>query len=288
MIASMTAFAREAFQSPRGQFIWELRSVNHRYREIQFKIPDAFRLWEPSWRNFAHQKIQRGKLDCCLIFSQGSELAGEYRLNMAVLDQLLTHTRLIAQRAGVPVTLEAGAMLQWPDMLLTMSPEITALEEPLRVLFSQALDSLQAGREREGQALATYLMEKLERSQWHVARVREQLPRIKEDTKRRMLQRLEEVQISVEPQRLEQEWVFYVQRMDVEEELDRMEAHIHEVSRVLQAEGPMGRRLDFLMQEMTREANTLASKSSHTEITREAVELKVLIEQMREQIQNVE
>jgi len=284
----MTAFARGTAQEEWGHATWEMRSINHRYLDLTFKIPDIFREWEQTWRHLVAKSLQRGKVDCYLTYVPSKQTRGEYRLNRELVDELVGNCQAIMQYPGVKTAVPAMDLLRWPEVLIQQSGDFSILKEPLTQALEQVLVTLVDFRQREGNALAQFLASRLHQVLIHVGQVRKLLPPCLMAQKQKIMQKLNEIQVSADAQRLEQEFVFYAQRMDVEEEVDRLETHVKEATRAIEEGGAVGRRLDFLMQEMGREANTLSSKSLSTEITQEAIELKVLIEQMREQIQNVE
>lgn len=288
MIASMTAFAHHSAHGEWGHAIWEIRSVNHRYLDLNFKIPDNFREWEQSWRHLAAKSLHRGKVDCSLTYLPSEQTAVHYKLNKDLVEQLVFHGRVVARHPSVSENFSAFELLQWPGVLHPVQKDLAFIKSHLTELFEKTLNTLENARFREGKAIGKHLVQKLNKVADHVKHVRKHLPECREALKQKIIQRVEELQLTLDPQRLEQELVLYVQRIDVEEEMERLDTHAKEAIRVIGQEGPAGRRLDFLMQEMGREANTLASKSQNTGVTQEAIELKVLIEQMREQIQNVE
>lgn len=288
MIASMTAFARDAAQGEWGHATWEIRSINHRYLDLSFKIPDNFREWEQNWRHLAAKKLNRGKIDCYLTYYSSKETVSQYQLNRGLVDQLVSNCQAVMEYPGIKPTVQAMDILRWPEVLIQQHRDLSMLKSPLTELLELAIDKLVEARHREGHAIAEFLLAKLSQISVHVSAARKLLPICLQAQKQKITNRLNEIQATMDPQRLEQELVFYAQRMDVEEEMERLETHVKEATRVIQQGGAAGRRMDFLMQEMGREANTLASKSLSTDLTQEAIELKVLIEQMREQIQNVE
>lgn len=288
MIASMTAYARTATQQPWGQAIWELRSINHRYLDLSLKLPDNFREWEIEWRNMVSNTLFRGKVECHLTFMSSSQTAPLLNVNAALLEQLLASYKTVLQYPGISPTINAMELLRWPEVLRTAERELSFLKEPLTALLRAALEELVQMRYREGNALAELLRARLGQVSQQITIAKERLPLSLQAQKQKIEQKIAEMKINVDPQRLEQELVFYAQRMDVEEEVERLATHVKEVERTLEGKGAMGRRLDFLMQELNREANTLAAKSVDPQVTGAALELKVLIEQMREQIQNVE
>lgn len=288
MITSMTAFARVTGQGEWGSATWEVRSVNHRHLDLSFKISDNFREWEQNWRHLAAKSLHRGKVDCYLTYVSSRQTRGEYRLNQELVDELVSNCQAMMQYPGVSEKLSALDLLRWPEALTQLPGDLSLLESPLTALLDKALSKLVEVRQQEGKALAQFIVGRMKQSLIHLEKVRKFLPASINAQKQKIMQKLSDIQASVDPHRLEQEFVFYAQRMDVEEEMDRFETHANEVIRVIEAGGPVGRRLDFLMQELGREANTLSAKSLNLDVTQEAIELKVLIEQMREQIQNVE
>ena len=283
---SMTAFARELCQSP-APIAVELRSVNHRYLDCHFKLPDALRAIEPRLREALGRELSRGKVDC-LLRIQGEGATNALALNHDRLRQVaaaLGELRSVLPDAGPPDTL---ALLQFPGVCSDGGDDGEAIGAAAVELFTRALASLAATRAREGKQLGEFLDRRLAALEAEVAALRAELPALRQRQEERLRRRLAELEQPVDDGRLEQELVRLLQKSDVDEELDRLDAHVAEIRRVLDAGGPCGRRLDFLMQELNREANTLSSKATTSGTTQRAVELKVLIEQMREQIQNIE
>ncbi len=287
MIASMTAFARAAALQEWGQATWELRSVNHRYLDLTFKMPESFREWEVEWRNVLSKTLQRGKVECHLSFLPSAKTAAPLQLNENLVSQLLNSVKTLATQAAVSPDVKVMELLRWPDVLRQGAADYSELKLPLTTLLTQAGALLVKTRQQEGAALKVVLDAKSMQVLEQVRVVKERLPLCIEAQKQKITQKLADINANVDKERLEQELVFYAQRMDVEEEVDRLVTHVKAVEEALKSPGS-GRRLDFLMQEMNREANTLAAKSSDSLVTKAAVELKVIIEQMREQIQNVE
>ncbi len=288
MIHSMTAFARESGTTERGVLTVELRSVNHRYLDCSFKLPDFLRPLEPLLREAAGKVLARGKLDCLIRLQAHAAAEGELRVNEAQLDALLDAAQLVAEKLPdirPPTALE---VLQFPGICHADESSDEAVQKSAAELFRRAVEALVENRRREGEKLAAMILDRLSQVEQEVQATRELLPGLKQQQRERILARIGELGVDIERDRLEQELVYLAQKADVDEELDRLEAHIGEVRRTLEKGGPCGRRLDFLMQEFNREANTLSSKSNAGSTTRNAVELKVLIEQMREQIQNIE
>lgn len=290
MTASMTAFARRETATPWGGLAWELRTVNHRYLELSFKLPEDLRAVEPLARELIGKRLGRGKVDCSLRLTARETAEG-------VLDEALV-ARLVALAqktqglaASIGATVEPWRMvdlLRWPGVFRSAAVDSEALARAATDLLTAALDELATTREREGAQLAVIIGQRLAAMEEIVARMRTVIPDVRQNFRDRLLARLAEVRAELDPARLEQEMLLFAQKTDVDEELDRLTTHVTEVRRVLADKGQVGRRLDFLMQELNREANTLGSKAADVRVTNAAVDLKVLIEQMREQVQNIE
>jgi uncharacterized protein (TIGR00255 family) len=287
MIHSMTAFARAEQAGNNGTLSWELRSVNHRYLEPHLRLPEAFRDLEGAVREALRNGLSRGKVECALrINDDCSGKALQVDLQRAA--QLVAAAESVAGLIKQPAALNPLEVLGWPGVLVADAADPQALNQVALALFSQALNDLKNGRAREGAELAKLLNERLDSILEQVVTLRELVPQMLAGQRQKILDRCAEMQAELDPQRLEQELVMLAQKSDVAEELDRLNTHVSEVRRVLKAGGQAGRRLDFLMQELNREANTLGSKAFDTRSTQAAVNLKVLIEQMREQVQNIE
>ena len=288
MIHSMTSFARESTNTDQGVLTVELRSVNHRYLDCSFKLPDALRPLEQKLREKAGTVLARGKLDCLIRLQAHPSRIGELQVNSQQLQKLLTATQAVAQQMDDTRPFSALEVLQFPGIYAAEEHSDEALQKDAQLLFDKALDNMAQNRSREGEKLAGMITGRLQQVAAEVTATREVLPSLLQQQRDRITTRIAGLDIEVDNNRLEQELVYMAQKADVDEELDRLEAHIGEVQRTLDKGGPCGRRLDFLMQELNREANTLSSKSISSTTTQNAVELKVLIEQMREQIQNIE
>lgn len=289
MLRSMTAFARTDLRQEWGSLTWEIRSVNHRYLEPQFRLPESLKELEPELRELLRNSIKRGKLECNLKFQPEAQAAsGALHLNLELAQDMNRVLNQINRLLDNPAHINAFDILQWPGVLQVEETDLEPVKEEALRLFEEALDRLIEIREREGQHLRPLIEDRLDQIVKIVAQVRDLLPEILQRQREAILARFEELQIELDPNRLEQEMVLLAQKADVAEELDRLDAHVKEVRATLNSRDAVGRRLDFLMQELNREANTLSSKSIVTETTRSAVDLKVLIEQMREQIQNIE
>jgi uncharacterized protein (TIGR00255 family) len=288
MIASMTGFARREATGPWGTLVCELRSVNHRFLECSFRLPDEVRATEPELRQIATRELRRGKVDCSVSFraTHGAEIALD--VDAQALERVLTRVREVASALPANHTVNVMDVLRWPGVVRednTGSDEVVAAA---RALFAETVADLVAARGREGVRLRELIEQRCTNLEGLVAQVRARLPEVQVKVRDRLNERVADLKAQVDQDRLEQELALLLQRLDVDEELDRLTGHIAEIRRIIGASEPAGRRLDFLMQELNREANTLSSKSQDLETTRAAVEMKVTIEQMREQVQNIE
>ena len=287
MTQSMTAFARKEATYSWGNLSWELRAVNHRYLEPQLKIHEALRDIEPVVRDKLRSKLSRGKVECALRFHAESGASAievdSHRVAALIkaLEQIRSHSSDLA-----PV--DPLALLHYPGVQKSAGIDTDAVLSAAAALLDETLEQFIEARKREGVELAKLIEQRLDAIDQIVAEVRRLMPEILQAQRDNLRQRVEQLGVDLDPERLEQEVVMLAQKADVAEELDRLETHVNEVRRALKQKGPVGRRLDFLMQELNREANTLGSKSIVTSTTACSVELKVLIEQMREQIQNIE
>jgi len=284
----MTAFSRQQNEQEWGSLTWEVRSVNHRYLETSVRLPESLRALENGVREAVRKRLTRGKVECALRFQSEAKISSDLHLNTTLIKQLVQANVEIEQITGTSSNLSNMEVLRWPGVIEEQDFDKTSIEKQALSLFGAAMDDLVATREREGAELQGFIKKRIDAVREIVVNVRNKMPEILVKQKQNILDRLAELQAELEPARLEQEVSLLAQKADVEEELDRLDSHLNEVERVLNAKGQKGRRLDFLMQELNREANTLSSKSIVVETTLSAVELKVLIEQMREQIQNVE
>jgi uncharacterized protein (TIGR00255 family) len=284
----MTAFSRQQQEQEWGSLTWEIRSVNHRYLETSVRLPESFRGLENGVREAVRKRLTRGKVECALRFQSEAKVSTDLHLNTKLIQQLVQANNEIEKLTGTSISLNNMEVLRWPGVIEEQGFDKTSIEKQALSLFSAALDDLVATREREGAELEGFIKQRIDSVREIVISIRNKMPEILAKQKQNILDRLADLQAELEPTRLEQEVSLLTQKADVEEELDRLDSHLNEVERVLGTKGQKGRRLDFLMQELNREANTLSSKSIVVETTLNAVELKVLIEQMREQIQNVE
>ncbi|MCP4700316.1 MAG: YicC family protein [Gammaproteobacteria bacterium] len=284
----MTAFAREERQIPEGYACWEIRSVNHRYQEINARLPEELRSLEGAVRKHVGKRVQRGKIECSLRFQAGRGTGSQFKVNLSLAEQLLAAAGQVGKLRGASAQLKAIDILRWPGVLEPSAIDLEELSSTLLLLLDDALTQIVAHREREGAQIAAFIEQRCTAIAEEISRVRRQLPGILASQREKLRTRLAEFMEKLDPDRLEQEMVILAQKVDVEEELDRLETHLVEIRRVLSESKPGGRRLDFLMQELNREANTMGAKSIHSVTTQASLNVKVLIEQMREQIQNVE
>lgn len=287
MISSMTGFAREEQQSEQASFSWELRSINHRFLEISLRLPEELRPLEPLVRERIGQQIRRGKVEAQLRYRLNDQNVGaSLNVNTVLASQVIDAAQALPISAATG--LDPLAVLRWPGVVIEPEQDLETLREPLLALLDRALQALIKNRQAEGERIRQMLQERQQGIMQWIAQVRSRLPQVQEALHERMQQRLLELQVNVDPDRLLQEVALLIQKMDVAEELDRLQSHLTEFEATFVRTEPVGRRLDFLLQEFNREANTLASKSQDAQVTRAAVEIKVLIEQLREQVQNIE
>ncbi|MDA9007829.1 YicC family protein [Porticoccaceae bacterium] len=287
MPRSMTAYARITEENNWGSITCELRSVNHRFLEVGFRMPDVLRESETVLRDMARKKLTRGKIDCSVQIAFNHSDAGS-TLDIEVAQSHIEIAQAIANKLSDAAPISAVDIMQLPGVIKDASIEASQVNKAGKKAFDLALDQMLEGREREGAKLAEMVEQRLAGIESQIAIVRENLPEILQQQRTRLHEKLNELKEQMDEQRLEQEMVIIANRADVDEELDRLEAHISEIRLALKSKESIGRRLDFLMQELNREANTLGSKSISSTTTQVSVELKVLIEQMREQIQNIE
>ena len=288
MVHSMTAFSRQQLEHEWGSLTWEIRSVNHRYLEPSVRLPENFRNLENPIRRQLRDKLYRGKIECLLRFRTVEANQIDWQLNLDLISQLTKANSEINNNIGGDYKLSSLDILKWPGVISDQSIDEEIFNKEAMGLFEKALDDLMVVREREGASLRDAILKRIASIQRIIDSIQAKMPSIILKQKENLLNKLEDIKAEFEPTRLEQEITLLAQKADVDEELDRLNSHLQEVKRVLDSSGQIGRRLDFLMQELNREANTLSSKSIVVETTQSAVELKVLIEQMREQIQNIE
>jgi len=288
MTSSMTAFARVHDVDSDGELTWEIRSVNHRFLETMVRLPEELRALDPIVRESVTKRLGRGKVDCSLRYKSAGGAVVGVKVNDRLARQIINCAGEVNKLLHDSSPLRAMDILSWPGVMETEENDLTPLQKRATDCFERAISGLVEAREREGARLAELIAQRCASLRLEVLKVTQMMPLILEGVRERLRTRLSELSEELDPARLEQEIALLAQKLDVEEEMDRLGSHIEEVESVLKRSGPVGRRLDFLMQELNREANTLASKSSDVETTRIGVEMKVLIEQMREQIQNIE
>lgn len=288
MIKSMTSYGRTEHSGDWGEASCEIRSVNHRYLEMSLRLPEELRFLEQKIRELISKKLKRGKVDCNIRFSAQENTSDALQVNQELLTKVIETAEATSSQLKTSTALNPLDLLRWPGVLDKDVPDPEKIGSPVLNLVDKTLDSVIDTREREGEKIRTMVLERCTASKEIVSDVRQIMPTIMNNIREKLVLRAEELSNEFNQERLEQELLLLAQKMDVAEEMDRLDAHIDEVTRVLDEKGPVGRRLDFLMQEMNRESNTLGSKSAHMDTTNSSVDLKVLIEQMREQIQNIE
>jgi len=286
MLNSMTGFARQVAESPLGTLTCEIRAVNHRYLDVQFKLPDELRASEIEFRQQVSGVLRRGKVECSVHFRRAEE--GHGKLNEALVKQLGARIEELGKLLPETRAVDPIDVLRWPGVVDQPDVEAGPLIAATVDLLSETLSSLAGMRASEGQRIDGMLELRCDEILKIAASVKKRMPEVLTAVRARQAERIEKLDVEADPARLETELALIAQKLDVDEELDRLQSHITEIGSARQSDEPVGRRLDFLMQELNREANTLGSKSADAETTKAAVDLKVLIEQMREQIQNIE
>ena len=286
MIHSMTGYARKEFKGDWGSAVWEIRSVNQRYLETYLRLPEQLRGLEPILRERFRKQLERGKVECNLRFESQTANA-QIHVNETLAEQLIDNALWVIDRAGQG-QLNPLDVLRWPGVIAAPEQDMDELNTTLLAGFDEVLGHFIESRQSEGEKLKALIEQRLEGIQVEITKVRALMPQILDWQRQKLIDRLAEAKLELEPTRVEQEIIMLAQRIDVAEELDRLGMHITETHKILKKGGACGRRLDFMMQEFNRESNTLGSKSINADTTQSAVELKVLIEQMREQIQNIE
>jgi uncharacterized protein (TIGR00255 family) len=284
----MTGFASTTREFTAGMLSLELRAVNHRYLDVQMRLPEELRIIEPQLREMISGKVSRGKLECRVGLNQLDSTAPTLELNHDYLQRLLSVANELQTVATDAKGLSVGELMRWPGVLKSneLAPEV--LHQLCLESLASVLGDFNASRAREGEKLKGVLLERVQAMEGIVAAIKPKLPQILDAYMAKLSGRLREALDNIDDDRIKQEFALFAQKIDVDEELSRLTTHLTEVRRILRADGQAGKRLDFLMQELNREANTLGSKSVSAETTQASVELKVLIEQMREQIQNIE
>jgi len=288
MLKSMTGFGRHAVESEFGELLWELRSVNQRYLEITVRMPEELRALEPNVRAHIGKKLSRGKVEAVLKFRANQGSVSNLALDDAALASLAAAIEQVNNAIPQSTGVDPLKVIQWPGVMASNSQQQEKLSKLAKECLDTALDDLVATREREGEKTAQMLLSRCEKIGLHVNQLRQHRPAVVARQRDKLMAKLNELDIDHNEHRLEQELVFVAQRLDIDEELDRLAAHVSEFEKAVARSGPIGRRLDFLMQEFNREANTIGSKAADLDTTGASVDIKVLIEQMREQVQNIE
>jgi uncharacterized protein (TIGR00255 family) len=288
MLKSMTAFSRKESTGEWGTLTWEMRSVNHRYLDISLRLSEEFRAVEPVVRERLNARLSRGKIEVSLKYKAAQTVSAGLVVNEELARQVVEAARAVQQLAGHSEPVSASDIFRWPGVIGQAETDLGSVHQAALALLDTTIDDYIDTRGREGEKTAAMLEERCAGIVEILKRVRELRPQAAARQRSKLLARLADLEVEHDSGRLEQELVYIAQKMDIDEELDRLGAHVSELRDVLQRDEPVGRRLDFLVQEFNREANTLGSKSSDSEVTAQAVDLKVLIEQMREQVQNIE
>lgn len=287
MIHSMTAFSRVEVKGDWGNAVWEIRSVNQRFLETYFRLPEQFRSIEPVLRERFRKQLNRGKVECNLRFNANASEKNNLTLNKDLALQLIEHAGWINEQT-LNSKLNPVEIMRWPGVMEAEEADMSKIQTEILAGFDQALTDFIAARASEGENMKQLIEQRLDGITAEAEKVKAFMPEIIEWQRNRIIDKFNSAKIELESTRVEQELVLLAQKMDVDEEIDRLYSHVKETKSILKKGGAQGRRLDFMMQEFNREANTLGSKSINSDITNSAVELKVLIEQMREQIQNIE
>jgi uncharacterized protein (TIGR00255 family) len=287
-IRSMTAFSRLSEQSSTGHLVWEIRAVNHRYLDLGIRLPDFLSPLEVSIREILRQQLQRGRVDCILKYQPGEGAGLKLAVNMSMVRELIQAAGEIQKLLGTVKAPNPLEILRWPNVLQEAETNLQAVQNAVMGLFEKTLKEFLLAREREGLALQKVILQTLVAIDTEAVKILQRVPEVLLNQKTKLQSRLSEIKAELDFSRLEQEMVFFAHKIDIAEELDRLGIHLKEFHRILQAGGSIGKRLDFLLQELNRETNTIASKSTDVVATQAAVEIKVLLEQIREQVQNLE
>ena len=288
MIYSMTGYAALSEELALGTLSVEIRSVNHRYLDLTFRLPDEYRSFEPGMREIVAARLTRGKVECRVGLQRGPASQTSLQLNTVLLGQLTELDRRVREQLPGGATLSVSEVLRWPGVLETDALPLEEIREHTYALLNSTVEDFTQSRAREGEKLKVLLLDRVTRMEELVQRVKPKIPLLVTAYQERLASRLRDASADIDEDRIRQELVLFSSKVDVEEELSRLVAHLSELHRILTQGGPVGKRLDFLMQELNRESNTLGSKSVDIDVSQASVELKVLIEQMREQVQNIE
>jgi len=288
MLHSMTGFARQSVETDLGTLSWELRAVNHRYLDVTFRLPEELRPKEQAFKQLVSSALKRGKVDCTLHFQRAGGRQGDMQLDSELVELIGKRAAEVAAKVGNAAPLNPLDVLRWPGVIVESEVDADPLIAAASELLEQTLASMRDMRASEGERIAAMIESRCAEIESIAASVRERMPEVLAAARTRQTERIEKLDVEADPARLEVELALIAQKLDVDEEVDRLDSHLAEIRQALQSKDAVGRRLDFLMQELNREANTLGSKSGDAATTKAAVDLKVLIEQMREQIQNIE
>ena len=288
MLHSMTGFARQSSESSLGTLTWELRAVNHRYLDISFKMPDELKAHEPALRQVVSDRLKRGKVECAFHFRRAIDKSSDMELDEELIKLISARINDVSSVVRNPGRADPLDILRWPGVVQQPKVDVEPLLEEALALLESAVGAMAEMRASEGDRIGAMLEARCTEIESLATGVRERMPEVRDAMRQRQRERLDKLDVSADPERLEVEIALLLQKIDVDEEIDRLDSHLAEIRDAMSRDDAVGRRLDFLMQELNREANTLASKSADSETTKAAVELKVLIEQMREQVQNVE
>lgn len=288
MLHSMTGFARQSVDLALGTLSWELRAVNHRYLEVQFRLPEELRPKEQAFKKQVSKALKRGKVDCALHFQRTDGRQGDMQLNTALVELIGARATEVAAKLANAAPINPVEVLRWPGVIVESEVDAEPLFGAAEDLLVETLAAMSSMRASEGERIAAMIESRCADIAAISASVRERMPQVLAAAHKKQLERIARLDVTADPARLEVELALLAQKLDVDEEIDRLDSHLTEIRQTLHSDEAVGRRLDFLMQELNREANTLGSKSADAETTKAAVDLKVLIEQMREQIQNIE
>lgn len=288
MVQSMTGFTRQEWHHETGSYCWEIRAVNHRFLELSFRMPEPLRELEAELRDMARQFLVRGKIDCILHFHPSEAAYPPMKLHHGLLKQLIDAQAEIASLASVTTPIDTLQLMRWPGVLVTGDMNLQQIKPFLLQAFEQAVQGLLRDRMREGAALRDTILARLVNMKVFTQRLQALIPQLMAQQRQKLMNKIQQLSQEVDATRLAQEVALLAQRADIAEEVERLVTHMQEMQNIITGEGSVGRRLDFLLQEMHREVNTLGAKATDLELTQLSVELKVLIEQMREQVQNIE
>jgi len=288
MLHSMTGFARQSAETELGTLSWELRAVNHRYLDVSFRLPEELRPKEQAFKQLVSAALKRGKVDCALHFQRAAGRQGDMQLDGDLVELIGKRAAEVAAKVDNTAPINPVDVLRWPGVIVESEVDAEPLIAAASELLEKTLASMRDMRASEGERIAAMIESRCADIESIATSVRERMPEVLAAARARQAERIEKLDVEADPARLEVELALIAQKLDVDEEVDRLDSHLAEIRQALQSDEAVGRRLDFLMQELNREANTLGSKSADAETTKAAVDLKVLIEQMREQIQNIE